>query len=164
MRNVELWRAGCSESCTPGSEGGVDKKRTGYPAPRSAPTLQLHVQCDETGRLCGFDLITATVDERKLLDPLTRWMQDGIVVGDGGYLSKAKADDSAQRGVYLPTPTRKTMRHLASPFPLACLRLRHRVEELFAFLTCAFGLVRSTHRAPYALPIHLLGCLLAYSL
>jgi hypothetical protein len=126
--------------------------------------FKLHVQCDEAGRLCGFDLTTATVDDRKLLDPLTRWMKDGIVVGDGGYLSKAKAAELAQRGVYLLTPTRTNMRHLASQFQLACLRLRHRVEELFDFLKCAFGAVRSTHRAAHALPIHLLGCLLAYSL
>ena len=50
-----------------------------------------HVQGEEAGRLCGCALTTATVDDRKLLDPLTRWLKDGIVVGDGGYLSKAKA-------------------------------------------------------------------------
>jgi hypothetical protein len=126
--------------------------------------FKLHVQCDEAGRLCGFDLTTATVDDRKLLDPLTRWMKDGIVVGDGGYLSQAKAKDLAQRGVYLFTSTRKNMRHVASQFQVACLLLRHRVEEIFAFLKNAFGGVRTTHRAAYALPIHLLCCLLAYSL
>lgn len=126
--------------------------------------FKLHVQCDEAGRLCGFDLTTATVDDRKLLDPLTRWLKDGIVVGDGGYLSQAKAKALAARGVYLLTTTRKNMRHLASQFQLACLQLRHRVEELFAFLKNAFGAARTTHRATYALPIHLLGCLLAYSL
>jgi DDE family transposase len=126
--------------------------------------VKLHVQCNEAGRLCGFDLTTATGDDRKLLDPLTRWMQDGIVVGDGGYLSRAKAKDLAQRGVYLFTSTRKNMRHVARQFPLACLLLHHRVEELFAFLKNAFGGVRTTHRAAYALPIHLLCCLLAYSL
>jgi hypothetical protein len=66
--------------------------------------------------------------------------------------------------VYLFTSTRKNMRHLASQFQLACLPLRHRVEELFEFVKGAFGAVRTTHRAAYALPIHLLGCLLAYSL
>ena len=126
--------------------------------------FKLHVQCDEAGRLCGFDLTTATVDDRKLLAPLTRWMKDGIVVGDGGYLSQAKATELAQRGVYLLTPTRKNMRHLASQFQLACLQLRHRVEELFEFMKGAFGAVRTTHRAAHALPIHLLCCLLAYSL
>ena len=122
--------------------------------------FKLDVQCDEAGRLCGFDLTTAMVDDRKLLDPLTRWMKDGIVVGDGGYLSKAKAKALSQRGVDLLTPTRKNMRHVASQFQLACLQLRHRVEELFEFLKGAFGAVRATH----ALPIHLLCCLLAYSL
>ena len=34
--------------------------------------FKLHVQCDEAGCLCGFDLTTATVDDRKLLNPLTR--------------------------------------------------------------------------------------------
>jgi hypothetical protein len=126
--------------------------------------FKLHVQCDEAGRLCAFDLTTATVDDRKLLDPFTRWLKDGIVVGDGGYLSQAKAKDLAQRGVYLLTPTRKNMRHLASQFQLACLQLRHRVEEVFAFLKNAFGAARTTHRAVHALPIHLLCCLLAYSL
>jgi IS5 family transposase len=126
--------------------------------------FKLHVQCDEAGRLCGFDLTTATADDRKLLDPLTRWMKDGIVVGDGGYLSQAKAKELAARGVYLLTATRKNMRHVASQFQLACLQLRHRVEEIFAFLKTAFGAVRTTHRAAHALPIHLLGCLLAYSL
>ena len=126
--------------------------------------FKLHVQCDEAGRLCGFDLTTATVDDRKLLEPLTRWMQDGIVVGDGGYLSQAKAEELATRGVYLLTATRKNMRHVASQFQLACLQLRHRVEELFEFMKGAFGAVRTTHRAAYALPIHLLCCLLAYSL
>jgi hypothetical protein len=126
--------------------------------------FKLHVQCDEAGRLCAFDLTAATVDDRKLLDPLTRWLKDGLVVGDGGYLSQAKAKELAARGVYLLTPTRKNMRRLASQFQLACLQLRHRVEELFAFLKGAFGAPRTTHRAAHALPIHLLCCLLAYSL
>ena len=126
--------------------------------------FKLHVQCDEAGRLCGFDLTTATVDDRKVLEPLTCWMQDGIVVGDGGYLSQAKAKELAQRGVYLLTATRKNMRHVASQFQLACLQLRHRVEKVFAFLKVAFGAARTTHRATHALSIHLLCCLLAYSL
>ena len=126
--------------------------------------FKLHVPWDEAGRLCGCDLTTATVDDRKLLDPLPRWMHDGLVVGDGGYLPQAKARELAQRGVYLLTATRNNMRHVASQFQLACLPLRHRVEELCEFMTCAFGAVRTTHRAAHALPLHLLGCLLAYSL
>ena len=126
--------------------------------------FKLHVQCDTEGRLGAFDLTTATVEDRRLLDPLTRWLGQGIVVGDSGYLWQAKARALAARGLYLITTTRKNMRALASQFQLACLQLRHRVEELCEFLKCAFGLVRTTHRAPYALPIHLLLCLLAYSL
>jgi hypothetical protein len=126
--------------------------------------FKLHVQCDEAGRRCGFELTTATVDDRKLLDPLTRWLKAGIVVGDGGYLSRTRARALAQRSVYLLTTTRKTMRHVASQFQLVCLQLRHRVEELFALMKGAFGAVRTTHRAAYALPIHLLCCLLASSL
>jgi putative transposase len=44
VRNAELWRAGCRETCTPGSEGGVGKKRAGYPVTRPAPTLPFFYQ------------------------------------------------------------------------------------------------------------------------
>ena len=54
------------------------------------------------------------------------------------------------------------MKKLATPFQLA-LQARHRVEEVFEFLKCSFGLIRSTHRADFALPIHFCLCLLAYS-
>src|SRR5262249_25780505 len=64
----------------------------------------------------------------------------------------------------LLTPTRKNMRHLAPHFQLTCPQLHHRGEEVFAVLQTAFDIVRTTHRAAYALPIHLLGCLLAYLL
>jgi hypothetical protein len=43
----------------------------------------------------------------------------------------APSSRSYTRGVYLLTPTRKNVRHVASPFQLACLHLRHRVEDLF---------------------------------
>lgn len=126
--------------------------------------VKVHVPCDEAGRRCAFDLTTATVDDRKLLEPLTRWMRAGIVVGDGGYLSAAQAYELGSRGVYVVTGIRKNMRPLASLFQRACRQARHRIEELFAFRKGAVGLVRSTHRASYALPIHLLLCFLASSL
>jgi len=72
-------------------------------------------------------------------------MTEGSVVGDGGYLSQAKATELGARGVYLLTATRKNMRPVASQFQLACLQLRHRVEEIFAFLKNAFDAVRTTH-------------------
>jgi hypothetical protein len=82
----------------------------------------------------------------KLLDPLTRWMKTGIVVGDGGSLSQAT--ELAARGVYLLTATRKTMRHVASQFQLACLQLRHRVEELFVLKECLWGRSHDPSRSP----------------
>jgi hypothetical protein len=81
---------------------------------------KVHGQYYEAGRLCAFDLTTPTADDRKLLHPLTHWLKYSIVVGDGGQLSQAKAKELAARGVYLLTPTRKHMRHLDSPFQLAC--------------------------------------------
>jgi hypothetical protein len=60
--------------------------------------------------------------------------------------------------------TRKTMRPLASPFPLARLSRRQRVEEVFTFVKTACGAVRPTHRAAQTRPIDVLGCVLASSL
>ena len=125
--------------------------------------FKLHVQCDEQGRLCALQLSAANVDDRKLLDPLCTWMTTGIVVGDRGYISQEKAEELGRRGIQLITGIRKNMKKLASQFQMACLQARHRVEELFEFLKCCFGLVRTTHRADYAFGVHLLVCLLAYS-
>jgi len=41
------------------------------------------VQCDEAGRLCAFDLPTATVDDRQRLDPLTRWLKERHISTQG---------------------------------------------------------------------------------
>src|SRR5262245_60886933 len=71
--------------------------------------VTLPVQCDEAGRLDAFDLSTAPVHDRKLLEPLTRWLKHGTVVGDWSYLSPAKATALAQRGAYLLTATRNNM-------------------------------------------------------
>ncbi|MBI3800223.1 MAG: hypothetical protein HY268_25020 [Deltaproteobacteria bacterium] len=43
---------------------------------------------------------------------------------------------------------------MASLFPVACLQAHHQIEEFFALLEGAFGLVRAAHRVAYALPIH----------
>ncbi len=83
---------------------------------------------------------------------------------DRGYISQAKAEELDRRGIQLFTPNRKNMKKLATPFQVDCLQARHRVEEAFEFLKCCFGMIRSTHRAAYAFAIHLLACLLAYSL
>jgi hypothetical protein len=91
-------------------------------------------------------------------------MQTGMVVGDRGYICEAKAYELGCCSVYVLTSIRKNMRKLTSPFQLACLQARHRTEEFFAFINFTFGLVRSTHRASYVLPMHLLVCFLAYSL
>ena len=84
-------------------------------------------------------------------------------MGDGGDLSHQRTGSGSPRPLSSP-PTRNNMRALASQFPLACLPLRQRVEELFAFLKGDCGAVHPTHRAAHALPIHLLCCFLAYSL
>jgi IS5 family transposase len=126
--------------------------------------FKLHLQCDEEGRVLGLRVTAGNVDDRRVLDQMTAWMASGILVGDAGYVSAAKAEELGARGVKLVTGIRKNMKKLATAFDLACLRARRRVEEVFGFLKCSFGLVRSTHRAPYALPIHLLACVLAYCL
>jgi Transposase DDE domain len=58
-----------------------------------------HGQGEAAGRLRGCELTTATVDDRTVLAPLTRWRPDGIGGGAGGSLSRATAQELAPRGV-----------------------------------------------------------------
>ena len=126
--------------------------------------FKLHIQCDEQGRILCLRVTAGNLDDRRVLDEMTAWMTTGILVSDSGYVSQAKAEQLGARGVKYVTSIRKNRKKLATQFDLACLRARRRVEEVFGFLKCSFGLVRSTHRAPHALPIHILACVLAYCL
>ena len=97
--------------------------------------LKLHLQCDQEGRITALRLTAANVDDRKMLDPMTKWINVGIVVGDKGYLSADKAYELGSRNVQLITGTRKNMKKLATPFQLAALQARHRVEMLCTQMT-----------------------------
>jgi hypothetical protein len=66
-------------------------------------------------------------------------MQTGIVVGDRGYISAAKAHELGSREVSVLTGIRKNMRKLASPFQLACLQLHHRVKNSLNFSSVPLG-------------------------
>jgi len=99
-----------------------------------------------------YPLVLASVSSKA-----TVCLIDGLVAGDGSYCSQAKDKELAARGVYLLTTMRKHTRRVASQFQLAGLQLQHRVEELFAFPTNAFGAVRTTHWVSHALPPSLAG-------
>lgn len=126
--------------------------------------FKLHAQGAQRGRLCAVRLTAANVDDRQLLEPLADWIETSSIVGDRGYISQERARELGQRGLHRYTPNRKKLKKLATPFQVAYLQARHRIEECFEFLKCCFGMIRSTHRAEHTFAIHLLVCLLAYSL
>ena len=121
-------------------------------------------QGEDAGGRGGVALPTATGAARQRLGPRTRGRNEGRVGGAGGSRAQAQAQERAARGVSRRTPTRKTLRPRASPFQGACRQVRPRGEERCEVWPCAFGAGRTPHRAPHALPIPLLGCVLAYSL
>jgi hypothetical protein len=91
--------------------------------------FKLHLLINDVGELLTCRLTAANVDDRSPVPALVAKVQ-GKVVGDRGYISEAKAYELGSRGVYVLTGIRKNMRKLASPFQLARLQARHRIEEL----------------------------------
>jgi hypothetical protein len=81
--------------------------------------FKLHLQCDEEGRRLCLRLTSGPVYDRRVLDRVTAWMSTGILVGEQGVVSQAKAEKRGARGIKLVTGIRKNMKKLATQFDLA---------------------------------------------
>lgn len=109
--------------------------------------LKLHATCTPQGQLLSLEFTTASVDDRKPLDALLEHLNDTLILADAGYCSKQLERKASIRHNRLLTGVRKTMRKLATHQDVALLRLRGRIEVLFAVLKERCALVTSLPRS-----------------
>jgi len=62
------------------------------------------------GEIINLKLTSGNVHDVAVLDSLTQELK-GILLGDKGYLSKAKAEALAARGLKILTPSRRNMKN-----------------------------------------------------
>ena len=65
---------------------------------------------NNSGEIINLKLTSENVHDVAVLDSLTQELK-GILLGDKGYLSKAKAEALAARGLKILTPSRRNMKN-----------------------------------------------------
>lgn len=71
--------------------------------------FKLNILINHLGEIINIKLTSGIVHDVAVLESLTQELK-GVLLGDKGYLSKAKADILASRGLKILTPSRRNMK------------------------------------------------------
>lgn len=126
--------------------------------------LKLHLSGDAAGRPLAIRLTPGNSDDRAVFRKMNKKLQ-GLFIADAGYVSEQlERDFRIENERLLLTATRKHMKKLATPFQIALLNLRMRVEIHFRVLKVCYGLVTSLPRSIDGYLTHYLAAIAAHLL
>lgn len=126
--------------------------------------LKLHLSADAEGNVLSLRLTPGNADDRAIFRKMNGKLR-GLFVADAGYVSKElERDFFIERERLLLTAVRTNMKKLASPFQIALLNLRMRIEIHFRMLKVCYGLVTSFPRSIDGYLTHYLAAIAAHLL
>ena len=126
--------------------------------------LKLHLSADVEGRVLALKLTPGNSDDRKIFRRMNAKLR-GLFGADAGYISKElERDFFIENERALITATRANMKKLATPFQVAVLSLRMRIEVHFRMLKVCYGLVTSFPRSIDGYLTHYLAAIAAHLL
>jgi len=126
--------------------------------------LKLHMVVNHKGSIMAVKITPGNVDERSILDELTRNLK-GNLFADKGFISQKLFKKLFQRGLKLITGIRKNMKNYLMPLiEKLLLRKRFLIETIFDILKIHMNLSHTRHRSPTNACVNILSCLVAYQL
>jgi hypothetical protein len=126
--------------------------------------LKLHMVLNHKGSIMAVKITPGNVDERTVLDEMTRHLK-GNLFADKGFISRDLFKDLYQRGLKLITGIRSNMKnYLMDLGEKILLRKRFLVETVFGILKVHMNLSHTRHRSPTNCCVNILSCLVAYQL
>jgi hypothetical protein len=126
--------------------------------------LKLHLSGDIEGRPLAICLTPGNSDDRSVFRKMNDKLR-GLFVADAGYVSETlERDFFIEHERLLLTASRRNMRKVATPFQIALLNLRMRVEIHFRVLKVCYGLVTSLPRSIDGYLTHYLAAVAAHLL
>ena len=124
--------------------------------------LKLHLSSDVEGRVLALKLTPGNCDDRKIFLKMNEKLR-GLFGADAGYVSKdLERDFFIENERMLITATRANMKKLATPFQIAILNTRMRIEIHFRMLKVCYGLVTSFPRSIDGYLTHYLAAIVAH--
>ena len=138
----KLSRAKRSRTCSENTESSPDY---GYCAAQNMHYFgyKIHAVCTEGGVFKTFDISKASVHDIHYLNDIKRHLDNCILIGDKGYLSRQFQDDLFEEScIDLKTPMRNNQIDF-KPFPKEFRKARKRIETLFSQLCDQFMIRRN---------------------
>lgn len=126
--------------------------------------LKLHLSADSEGRVLAMKFTSGNSNDRDVFKKMNERLR-GLFVADAGYVSeKLERDFFIENERLLITGSRKNMKKLSSPWQIALLNLRMKVEVHFRSLKVCYGLVTSLPRSIDGYLTHYLAAVAAHLL
>lgn len=126
--------------------------------------FKLHLAINHKGELVSFCLTRGNVDDRHVVDKLTRGLS-GLLAADKGYIDKKLTQRLADNGLKLITKVRKNMKKkVLTAFEKFFLYQRSIVETVIDQLKSICHIEHSRHRSPMNFLVNMIGGLGAYAL
>lgn len=126
--------------------------------------FKLHLIFNDQGELMTFKLTPGNVDDRKVVEELTKHLQ-GWLFGDKGYISESLENSPLKRGLRLFTRVKKNMKErIISPVQQAFLNQRGIIETIIDQLKALCHIQHTRHRSPTNFLVNVLAGLFAYIL
>ncbi len=126
--------------------------------------LKLHMVINHKGSIMAVKITPGNVDERTVLDEMTRDLM-GSIFADKGFISQELFKKLFRRGLKVITGIRKNMKNYLMPLiEKFLLRKRFLIETVFDILKVHMNLSHTRHRSPTNACVNILSCLVAYQL
>lgn len=126
--------------------------------------FKLHVVMNHHGELMAIKITPGNTDDRAPLVEMVAGLE-GKLLADKGYISKKLFAQLRDQGLHLITGIRRNMKNYLMPIlDKILLRKRFIIETLFDKLKSEMGLEHTRHRSPTNAFVHILSCLVAYTL
>ena len=127
--------------------------------------FKLHLTINHLGEIINLKFTSGNVHDVAVLESLTQELK-GILLGDKGYLSKAKTDALAKRGLKLLTPSRRNMKNkpIRTEEEKQLLCKRGLIETVNDQLKNLHQLEHSRHRSINNFMVNMMAAIVAYCL
>jgi hypothetical protein len=126
--------------------------------------FKLHLAINHKGELVSFCVTRGNVDDRLVVDKLTRGL-NGLLAADKGYIDKKLTERLAKNGLKLITKVRKNMKKkILTAFEKFFLYQRSIVETVIDQLKAICHIEHLRHRSSINFLVNLVGGLAAYTL
>jgi len=126
--------------------------------------FKLHLVFNNKGELMVFKLTPGNVDDRKVVEELTKHLE-GWLFGDKGYIGKRLNESLLKRGLRLLTRVKKNMKEkVMTPLQQAYLDKRGIIETIIDQLKSLCHFQHTRHRSPTNFVVNVLAGLFAYVL